>query len=261
MSEAGYVELPVIAWLSGHGSYTPGAKGLGWTYRDEATLAAFDRLLTDPLVEPLLIQALQRINADVKTEAQSRLAVNALRKTLTQPDKLTANRETLDLLRDGATVVLTPGEPAKTVRFIEFDPARQHLNDFTATNQYRVQGVRQCRADTVLLVNDIPLVIAEYKSYLASGKDGPKPSSNSTATSARPCCCSRPTYFAWRRMKRNSVMVRCCSTTPARTTSLNISTSGGRGAPAIPTVKAGGTSRKPTSRMTRWESRSTTCCA
>lgn len=57
------------------------------------------------------------------------------------------------------------------MRFIEFDPAKQHLNDFTATNQYRVQGVKRCREDTVLLVNGIPLVIAEYESYLASGKD------------------------------------------------------------------------------------------
>jgi type I restriction enzyme R subunit len=64
-----------------------------------------------------------------------------------------------------------PGKPAKTVRFIEFDPAKQDLNDFTATNQYRIQGVRQCREDTVLLVNGIPLVIAEYKSYITSGKD------------------------------------------------------------------------------------------
>lgn len=39
------------------------------------------------------------------------------------------------------------------------------------TNQYRVQSVKQCRDDTVLLVNGIPLVIAEYKSYIASSKD------------------------------------------------------------------------------------------
>ena len=52
-----------------------------------------------------------------------------------------------------------------------FDPARQDLNDFTATNEYRIQGVKQCREDTVLLVNGIPLVVAEYKSYLSSGKD------------------------------------------------------------------------------------------
>jgi hypothetical protein len=34
-----------------------------------------------------------------------------------------------------------------------------------------VQGVKQCRDDTVLLVNGIPLVIAEYKSYISSDKD------------------------------------------------------------------------------------------
>ena len=54
-------------------------------------------------------------------------------------------------------VSLVPGEDVQTVYFIEFDGARQHLNDFTATNQYRVQGVRECRDDTVLLVNGIPL--------------------------------------------------------------------------------------------------------
>lgn len=171
MSELGYVEQPVIKWLSGEGSPKPGDKGLGWTYRTEETMAAFDRPLEDPIVEKLLVEAIIRINPDVKTEAQAKLAVGALRKAMMHPDKLTANRSTLDLLRDGASVEIVPGQPAKTVRFIEFDLAKQNLNDFTATNQYRVQGVKQCREDTVLLVNGIPLVIAEYKSYVASGKD------------------------------------------------------------------------------------------
>lgn len=171
MSEAGYVELPVLQWLSGHGSVKPGDKGLGWTYRGEADMAAFGRPLEDPLVEKLLVDAILRINPHVSTPVQARLAVNALRKTMDAADKLTANRETLDRLRDGVKVELAPGQDAKTVYFIEFDPAKQHLNDFTATNQYRVQGIKQCRDDTVLLVNGIPLVIAEYKSYLTSGKD------------------------------------------------------------------------------------------
>ncbi|MHB8537568.1 MAG: type I restriction endonuclease subunit R [Candidatus Dormibacteria bacterium] len=171
MTEAGYVELPVLKWLSGFGSATPDYTGLGWTYRDEQAMTAFERPLLDPLVEQLLIPAVKRINDAVTTEAQAAIAVAALRKTMSHPDRLTANRDTLDLLRDGAKVDLVPGQPAETVRFIEFDPDLQHLNDFTATNQYRVQGVRQCREDTVLLVNGIPLVIAEYKSYVASGND------------------------------------------------------------------------------------------
>ena len=171
MSEAGYVELPVIQWLSGEGSTAPGDKGLGWTYRTEDAMAEFERPLEDPLVEKLVVGAVLRINPAVTSEAQAKIAVGALRKAMAHPDKLWANRETLVLLRDGATVEIEPGQPAKTVNFIEFDPAKQDLNDFTATNQYRVQGVRQCREDTVLLVNGVPLVIAEYKSYIASAKD------------------------------------------------------------------------------------------
>jgi type I restriction enzyme R subunit len=134
-------------------------------------MAPFDRPLEDPLVEKLLVAAILRINTEVKTEAQAKLAIGALRKTMSNPDRLAANRQTLDLLRDGAKVMLNPGEDAKTVQFIAFDTARQNLNDFTATNQYRVQGVRECREDTTLLVNGIPLIVAEYKSYVTSSKD------------------------------------------------------------------------------------------
>ena len=78
MSEAGYVELPIIQWLSGQGSPAPGDKGLGWIYRDEAAMASFERPLEDPLVEKLLIEAIIRINPEVTTEAQARLAVPGL---------------------------------------------------------------------------------------------------------------------------------------------------------------------------------------
>ena len=171
MSEYGYVEQPILGWLCGEPREQYGSVSLGWTYRDEPAMAAYERPLEDPLVEKLLVAAILRINMKVMTEAQARIAVAALRKTMSHPDKLTANRQTLELLRDGAKVVLAPGADATTVQFIEFDPAHQDRNDFTATNQYRVQGVKQCREDTVLLVNGIPLVIAEYKSYVASGKD------------------------------------------------------------------------------------------
>lgn len=171
MTEAGYVELPIIQWLSGQGSATPADIGLGWKYRNEEAMAEFDRPLEDPIVEKLLVEAIKRINNDVTTDEQARMAVARLRNVMSHPDNLAANRSTLDLLRDGVSVNLVPGEDSKTVYFIEFDSALQHLNDFTATNQYRVQGVKQCREDTVLLVNGIPLVIAEYKSYISSGKD------------------------------------------------------------------------------------------
>ena len=76
------------------------------------------------MVEHLLVDAICAINEDVESEDQARLAVSALRKTMSHPDKLAANRDSLELLRDGARVILAPGEDAKTVRFIEFDPQR-----------------------------------------------------------------------------------------------------------------------------------------
>ena len=171
MSEYAYVEQPILDWLCGESRGTSQVGGLGWTYRDHVAMAAFERPLEDPVVEKLLAEAILRINPEVKTKIQAMLAVAALRQAMSQPDRLAANRMTLDLLRDGARVVLEPGEDTQTVQFIAFDLDRQHLNDFTATNQYRVQGVRQCREDTVLLVNGIPLVVAEYKSYITSKKD------------------------------------------------------------------------------------------
>src|SRR5690242_753842 len=101
MSEYGYVEQPILSWLCGEPKppeYAAG--GLGWTYRDEAAMAAYDRPLEDPLVERLLVAAILRINPEVKAEVQAKLAVAALRKAMSRPDRLMANRQTLDLLRD-----------------------------------------------------------------------------------------------------------------------------------------------------------------
>jgi len=171
MSEFKLVELPILEWLCGPLD-GQGGPGLGWTYRDEAEMAAFNRPLTNPIVERLLLDALLRLNPNVlHTEAQAQQAIEVLHRNLNQPDRLQANRDTLTLLRDGATLTLTPGEPGEPIRYLGYDAASQHLNDYTATNQYRVQGIKQCRDDMVLLINGIPLVIAEYKSYLNSGHD------------------------------------------------------------------------------------------
>lgn len=163
MTELGYVELPFIKCL----------RSLGWEYRTEAQLDEYDRPTDDPIVERLLLDAIRRINPAVKTDEQARKAVELLRGMLSDPDPLSANRRTLDALRDGVPVILTPGNPAVTVQFFEFDPdpEKQKRNTFIITNQYVVRGIETDRADLVLLVNGIPLVLAEFKSYLSAGKD------------------------------------------------------------------------------------------
>lgn len=170
MTEYGYVEEAMLEWLSGKDG-DPNDHGLGWTYRTEDEMEVYGRVLTDAVVEALLVPAIMRINPVVDTEAKARKAVDALRNLMRTPDPLDANRRTLEALRDGVPLVLESGQDAITVKFIEFDPERQHLNDFTVTNQYRVRGSETVKADTVLLVNGIPVVLAEYKSYVNSGHD------------------------------------------------------------------------------------------
>ncbi|MBI3001026.1 MAG: hypothetical protein HYY46_21625, partial [Deltaproteobacteria bacterium] len=58
MTEAGYVELPIIGWLCGEPEGQYANKGLGWAYRNEESMAAFDRPLDDCLVEKLLIEGI-----------------------------------------------------------------------------------------------------------------------------------------------------------------------------------------------------------
>lgn len=161
MTELGFVEKPMLQWL----------EGMGWLCRDEKQMDAFGRAITDPIVEALLVPAIRRINPAVTDDAQAQRVVEQFRRVLVLPDPLEANQKTLAALRDGISVVLAPGQDATTVKLIEFDRDKLDRNDFTATNQYRVKGTETCRADTVLLVNGIPVVVAEYKSFVNSGMD------------------------------------------------------------------------------------------
>ena len=61
MSEYGYVEEPIIGWLCGEPKTKYGRRSLGWTYRNELAMAAYERPLEDPLVENLLVEAILRI--------------------------------------------------------------------------------------------------------------------------------------------------------------------------------------------------------
>ena len=261
MSEYGYVERPILNWLCGESKGTYRVGGLGWKYRDEAAMAKFGRPLEDPLVEKLLTEAIVRINPHMENETQAQRAVGALRKAMGQPDRLTANRETLDLLREGARVVLRPGEDARTVQFIEFQTDRQDLNDFTATNQYRVQGVKQCRDDTVLLVNGIPVVVAEYKSYVTSGRGLARGGASAPplpAPSAVDACPQR----LLRGGRRGRIPLRDCAVSRCE--------QGGRRPPPRPVgplaqplsgpSTAGGTSPKPPTPPTRWRRPSRVSC-
>ena len=78
-----------------------------------------------------------------------------LQKSLRVAPVLKAHHEIVRMANDDRVAFGFPGAPSA------LEPQVENV----------VQGVKQCRDATVLLVNGIPLVIAEYKSYVTSGDD------------------------------------------------------------------------------------------
>jgi len=157
-SELNSVELPIAQWLT----------ELGWTYRSPEEMRPYSRPLADPFVQPILVDALVRLNPGVIQTVDDALAVinQVLRPFHRTPDWLLANSHFLTLLQDGARLQLRPGEPTQTVRLVDFEDIGN--NDLCVARQYQVRGTRTVRADLTLLINGIPLVLIEAKSPTAN---------------------------------------------------------------------------------------------
>ncbi|MCE5216045.1 type I restriction endonuclease subunit R [bacterium] len=156
-SELNCVELQVVEWLV----------ELGWTFRTPKEMRGYARPLADPFVEPILVDALLRLNLGVIETSEDALAVidQILRPFHHTPDWLLANSNFLALLQDGARLQLRPGAPTQTVRLVDFEDIGN--NDLCVARQYQVRGTKTIRADLTLLVNGIPLVLIEAKSPTA----------------------------------------------------------------------------------------------
>ena len=89
--------------------------------------------------------------------------------------------------------------------------------------------MKQCRKDTVLLVNGIPLVIAEYKSYVTSGKDWREAVHQLHRYQRHAPSMLTLMCFALRPMKMSFGTVPYCSTMQAKMMSSGISTGGDAG--------------------------------
>ena len=107
----------------------------------------------DVLFEPLLVDALVRINQIPRETAQAVAADLA---------GVTSNERWTQILR-GDYSRKVPGEAThRTIRLIDFDDVAN--NDFACTSQLRVKGAVVRKPDVVVYVNGIPLVVIEAKS-------------------------------------------------------------------------------------------------
>ncbi|MGO1360767.1 MAG: type I restriction endonuclease subunit R [Brevibacterium aurantiacum] len=156
-----YVEKPSIELLV----------ELGWTPVDafQEILGPEGSLGRDSQRDVVLVHrlrlAMRKMNPEDVPDIAINEAIEVLTKDRTAMDRVRANREVHDLLRDGYLAEWTDDQGTKqieTLRFLDFkDPSN---NDLLAAQQMWVKGnLHSRRLDLALFVNGVPLVLMEFK--------------------------------------------------------------------------------------------------
>lgn len=144
-------------------SYGPSAKGIGWRY---AATAEVPRQIQEVLVEPWLRNALIRINPEIAAQPDRADEVlyklRAIVLSVRSDGLIRANEEMTAWMRGERSMPFGDNNEHVPVRLIDLDDLAQ--NQYVVTQQYTYRaGPTERRADLVLLVNGLPLVLIEAK--------------------------------------------------------------------------------------------------
>jgi type I restriction enzyme R subunit len=134
---------------------------LGWKYvsPEEIKLIRKENY-EEPLILENLKNALKNINQDVEfTDADLDFIIISLR---TIPSNIEGIRTFLDRFRNGLVVPIQKEGKERVIKLVDLEKIEN--NEFIVTNQFKLEGSKgSIRADIVLLVNGIPLVLIECK--------------------------------------------------------------------------------------------------
>lgn len=156
-----YVEKPSIDLLA----------ELGWTPVDafQETLGPEGSLGRDSQRDVVLTHrlrsAMRKLAPEYVPDTAVGEAIEVFTKDRSAMDRVRANREVYDLLRDGYQAEWTDGSGEKQIETLHYlNLADPDSNDFLAVQQLWVKGnLHSRRLDLVLFVNGIPLVWMEFK--------------------------------------------------------------------------------------------------
>lgn len=159
--EARYVEEPSMELLA----------QLGWTPVDafQETLGSQGTLGRDSQHDVVLTHrlrfAMRKLNPENVPDTSISEAVEALTKDRSIMDRVRANREVFDLLRDGYRADWTDDYGDKHIANLRYlDLKDSTNNDLLAVQQMWIKGdLHSRRLDVALFVNGVPLVLMEFK--------------------------------------------------------------------------------------------------
>lgn len=144
-------------------SYGSSPKGIGWNYAEPGDVP---RQIQDILVEPWLREALIRLNPEI--DEQPDLADEVLYKlraivlSVRSDGLIRANEEMTAWMRGERSMPFGQNNEHVPVRLIDLEDLSQ--NQYVVTQQFTYRaGATERRADLVLLVNGLPLVLIEAK--------------------------------------------------------------------------------------------------
>ena len=149
------VEVPMSKWIS----------QLGWSLKTNTELKKYRRSLSNPVMEPVLIDKISSINNISSDDAKSVLPV--LTQHFNNPNALAANELFLERVVKGVNIKI--GDEDRTIKIIDFESPWN--NDFMVTRQYWVQGVELVKPDIALLINGIPFICVEAKQRAKSNSN------------------------------------------------------------------------------------------
>jgi len=134
---------------------------LGWKYvKPEEMKSRRKEKFEEPLVIEDLRNTLRSVNRDVEfTDADLGFIFTRLK---TIPTNIEGIKEFLDKFRNGLVVPIQKEGKERVIKLIDLENIEN--NEFVVTNQFKVEGSKgSIRADIVLVVNGIPLVLIECK--------------------------------------------------------------------------------------------------
>ncbi len=136
------------------------AEEAGWTHLPPEEALRLRGGEDSPFLRPVLVQQLQRLNPGVVTSVtKAEEVVEHLRRV--RPN-IEGNLEAWEYLKGLKTVFIEAERREKNVRLL--DPDHPEVNAFHVTDEFRFAvGPVAIRADVVLLVNGIPVIVVETK--------------------------------------------------------------------------------------------------
>ena len=122
----------------------------------------FDRDLTDPLMEEQLRSSLEIINPALPSQAITE-AIGKI-KTYEAGALVTKNEVFMDYLQNGVEVSYRDGNSQRSTLVRLVDYANAVNNSFIVSNQWTFKEYETKRADVVVFLNGMPVVLMELKS-------------------------------------------------------------------------------------------------